>query len=52
MEDIKIPIDKQLEEFRNHILANPRTFYLLNLEMVKVIFLMSLRRGMLSVLSL
>ena len=26
MEDIKIPIDKQLEEFRNHILANPRTF--------------------------
>ena len=26
MEDIKIPIDKQLVEFRNHILANPRTF--------------------------
>lgn len=26
MEDIKIPIDKQLEEFGNHILANPRTF--------------------------
>ena len=26
MEDIRIPIDKQLEEFRNHILANPRTF--------------------------
>lgn len=26
MEDIKIPIDKQLDEFGNHILANPRTF--------------------------
>ena len=26
MEDIKIPIDKQLEEFGNHILANSRTF--------------------------
>ena len=26
MEDIRIPIDKQLVEFRNHILANPRTF--------------------------
>ena len=26
MEDIKIPIDKQLTEFRNHVLANPRTF--------------------------
>jgi hypothetical protein len=26
MEDIKIPIDKQLDEFENHILANPRTF--------------------------
>lgn len=26
MEDIKIPIDKQLDEFGNHILANSRTF--------------------------
>lgn len=26
MEDICIPIDKQLTEFRNHVLANPRTF--------------------------
>ena len=26
MEDIKIPIDRQLDEFGNHILANPRTF--------------------------
>lgn len=26
MEDIYIPIDKQLTEFRNHVLANPRTF--------------------------
>lgn len=26
MEDIRIPIDKQLVEFRNHMLANPRTF--------------------------
>lgn len=26
MEDIQIPIDKQLTEFRNHVLANPRTF--------------------------
>lgn len=25
-EDMKVPIDKQLTEFRNHILANPRTF--------------------------
>lgn len=25
-EDMKVPIDKQLVEFRNHILANPRTF--------------------------
>ena len=26
MEDIVIPIDRQLQEFRNHIIANPRTF--------------------------
>ena len=52
MEDIKIPIDKQLEEFGNHILANPRTFYLLSLEMEKVIFLMSLRRGIQNILFL
>lgn len=26
MEDIRIPIERQLVEFRNHILANPRTF--------------------------
>lgn len=25
-EDMKVPIDKQLTEFRNHILANSRTF--------------------------
>lgn len=26
MEDIIIPIDQQLQEFRSHIIANPRTF--------------------------
>lgn len=26
MEDIEIPIDKQLQEFKQHVLANPRTF--------------------------
>lgn len=26
MKDIMIPVDKQIQEFRNHIIANPRTF--------------------------
>lgn len=52
MEDIKIPIDKQLDEFGNHILANPRTFLSSKFGDGKVIFLISLRREMLSVLSL